>query len=508
MAVRFPVLVRMHSIRFRLFVSYLLLLFLTLTATVAAIVVMTGARSAPPQQTWQQLTMLVRGLNRDNLMNEFTRAVPDVQETTLGEIIDTYARQSDVRIVRFQFDGDGVPFVIYDSDRVFERYHQLSPDRFELRYGPPSARSRLNLSGMVQQIHGTFDENGTQWLFSGLMRLPPIGESIPTSEMMLTGVLIATPRPPQSLQGSLADFGLDLFQPLAQAGFIGLVVVALLAYLISQYIARPLQALNEAATAIARGDLSHRAPVSGPHEIRSLAAAFNNMSDEVRKTQQAQRDFLTNVSHDLKTPLTSIQGYSQSIIDGVNPPHEAAPVIYAEALRMSRMVNRLIELVQMQSGQLPLRKTRLNLSDVARGVAQRLSVVAAEKRIQLTALTPPTADILADGDRLEQVLDNLIGNAIKYTGEGGEIYVETRQMPDGVQLIITDTGEGIPYEHIERVFERFYRVDESRVTEDGTGLGLSITQEIVHLHGGQIDVQSVAGRGTRFTIWLPRPPQD
>ncbi|TVR23767.1 MAG: sensor histidine kinase [Anaerolineaceae bacterium] len=509
MTIRSPAFLRINSIRFRLLISYLLLLVLTLATIVAAIAVTTGARSAPSQPTWRELTLLVRGLNRENLINEFILSAPDVQEATVAQLIDTYAADTGVRIIRFEIGRDGVPYVVHDSDGIFELGRHLPSHYFDLRQGAPSDQIHLTLPPTLQQVHGAFVEDETEWLFSGVVKQPPPALDGPQDDIEMVGILTATPRPSQSLRGVLNGFGLDSFMPLLQAGGIGLLVAAALAYLSSQYIARPLQSLSEAAQAIAGGDLTHRVPVIGPQETQTLAEAFNDMSDEVRKTQQAQSDFLTNVSHDLKTPLTSIQGYSQSIIDGVKPPHEAAAVIHSESLRLSRMVERLIDLVRMQAGEFQLNLTTLNLSKIAEAVGERLRVVAAEKDIALTIVAPPVPSVRGDGDRLVQVLDNLIGNAIKYIDEGGEIYVETREMPDGVQLIVTDNGEGISSEDMERIFERFYRIDPARQSKHGVGLGLSITREIVHLHGGTIDVQSVEGRrGTRFIVWLPFNQQD
>ncbi len=504
----FPNALRPHSLRFRLLASYLVLLALTLIAIVIATIVTTSVRTAPPQPTWQQLTMLVRGMNRNNVINEFMRLSPGTQEATVGELMDTYAQAVGVRVIRFQVDSNDLPYIIYDSDNVFTLNERLPARFFDIRYGPPDSQSHLNLGAMLDQVHGTFRQDGVEWLFSGFVNevRPRIAQRRGTE---ISGLITASPRPTQSLQALLADFGLDLFLPLLQASLIGLVIAFVLAYLISRTIARPLQALSQAATAIAHGNLNQQADIHGPEEIRALAEAFNYMSEEVRKTQQAQRDFLANVSHDLKTPLTSIQGYSQAIMDGTaKQPERAAAIIYDESARLTRMVVMLTDLARMQAGQFELNITQLDISEMLNAVTSRLEVMAQKKNIALTVNAPYLPPIAGDGDRMVQVLNNLIGNAIKYTGEGGRVGIVARDVGDGVEVLVKDNGIGIPTRDLPRVFERFYQVDKARGPKRGTGLGLAITYEILQQHHGKISVQSIEGQGTQFTIWLPYATDD
>jgi two-component system sensor histidine kinase ResE len=230
------------------------------------------------------------------------------------------------------------------------------------------------------------------------------------------------------------------------------------------------------------------------------------MSAEVRVTQQSQRDFMANVSHDLKTPLTSIQGYSQAIIDGTaRDPARAAEVIYDEAGRLNRMVIELTDLARMQAGQLTMRMTSIDVSQIASAVAHKLTVVAERKGVMLQVESPPMPAIDGDGDKLVQVFNNLIDNAIKFTPGGGHIRVETRLNQGGVEAIVQDTGIGIGQAELPRIFERFYQVDKARGPKRGTGLGLAITYQIIQTHNGRIDVESREGQGTTFTVWLPLP---
>ncbi|KXK52575.1 MAG: putative two-component histidine kinase [Chloroflexi bacterium OLB13] len=232
------------------------------------------------------------------------------------------------------------------------------------------------------------------------------------------------------------------------------------------------------------------------------------MTHEVQSTQQSQRDFLANVSHDLKTPLTSIQGYSQAIIDGaVREPAVAAEVIYSEAGRLTRMVSELTDLARLQAGHVALHLDRIDLSSLVGALSQRLEVVAQKKQVQLNVITPGRLIVTVDGDRLAQVITNLISNAINFTPEGGHIDIGLRALDNGVEIAVRDSGIGIPAAELSRVFERFYQVDKARGPRRGTGLGLAIAKEIITAHGGRIHAESAGeGHGTTFVVWLPITP--
>ncbi len=230
------------------------------------------------------------------------------------------------------------------------------------------------------------------------------------------------------------------------------------------------------------------------------------MTEQVQAARQTQQDFMVNVSHDLKTPLTSIQGYSQAIIDGTSPkPVDSAQVIHEEAARLNRMVVEITDLARLQDGQMRLNMSTLDLNQIVQAVGERLAIVAQKKDIALRVETEaalPT--VKGDGDRLAQVLNNLLSNALKYTPRGGQVRLLTRPGQDGVEIVVQDNGIGIPAADLPRIFERFYQVDKTRGPRRGTGLGLAITREIIQAHGGQITAYS-AGQdlGTTFTVWLP-----
>jgi signal transduction histidine kinase len=251
-------------------------------------------------------------------------------------------------------------------------------------------------------------------------------------------------------------------------------------------------------------------PPEGPDEVRRVADSFNTMAAQVKATQAAQRDFVANVSHDLKTPLTAISGWSQALLDGAaETPDElqhAAETIYNEAARMARLVNDLLDLARMESGQLQLQRREVDLSEVITDVYRSQLPRARARQIDLRLDALQALPVYGDPDRLAQVFTNLVDNALTYTPSGGEVRLATRAANGSAEGIVTDTGPGIPEAELPRVFERFYRLEKSRArSEDGrgSGLGLAIVAELVAAQGGQVSVTSQVGRGTAFVVRLP-----
>ena len=340
-------------------------------------------------------------------------------------------------------------------------------------------------------------------------------------------VVAVSPRSPV-LNGVLADLGWGF----VVAGTVALLLSLLLGLVIARSMARPLQQISTAAGAVAAGNYQHRLAETGPPEIKRVAASFNLMIERVENSQQAMRDFVSNVSHELKTPLTSIQGFSQAIMEGATPDEparrRAATIITQEAGRLSRLVEDLLDLARIDSGQVVMRKTLLDLNQLLTGTIDRLLPQAAAQQVTLVKQWAGLPPILGDGDRLAQVFTNFLDNAVRYTPPGGRITVSgsiARNLPrphrvraglfqpdatttvsergDFVEICVADTGPGMPAAELARIFERFYQVDKSRKRGQGTGLGLAIAKEIVEAHGGAIRAESLEGVGTKFTVLLP-----
>jgi signal transduction histidine kinase len=315
---------------------------------------------------------------------------------------------------------------------------------------------------------------------------------------------------------SPANAWAELLFPLFIAGLVALLLSLLIAWLLGRNISRPLHQISLAANRIAQGDYSQRIQLDGEDEVALLGQNFNIMASEVQRTQQAQRDFLANMSHDLKTPLTSIQGFSQAVLDGTLPDLKsaqgAARVINDEALRMGRLVNALLELSRLQSGQVQMHPQPLDPGELLHATVDSLQPQAAAHDISLgqNGLVG-LPQIMGDPDRLRQVFTNLVDNAIKHTPVGGWVQVEAHiaqaahdHAPSSIVITIADSGEGIPAADLPRIFERFYQVEKSRSSDGrGLGLGLAISKEIIEAHQGSIAVSSELGKGTIFTIALP-----
>lgn len=488
------------NLRLRLLSSYLILLLVTLGVIASALILLISSRPAPPEPTYERLAALTQGLNiREFIVDVALDSNLEFLQEEIPEFLDTFSESRNVRTMHIQVTKTNAT-VLYDSANYYS-----SGDIVSTIFQSSYRDERLGkvLVRGVEQIYGGFtDPDGSEWLFGGVVFVPP-RRSKNTSNIWI----LAEPRPTVSLQETLADFGNALAPPLIQAGIVGIVFAMILAALISRTIAKPLQRVALAAADVAKGDYGVHVPVSGPPEVRAVAESFNTMTAEVRTAHTAQRDFLGNVSHDLKTPLTSIQGYSQAIIDGATKnPQEAAQIIYEEAGRLNRMVVELTDLVRLEAGRLSMKTEAIDMAQLVEGVVHSLKVVAERQGVKLEAHTQSMPYIAGDGDRLAQVLTNLISNALKFTPNGGQIQITTGFKDGGVTIMVRDSGMGIPPEDLSRVFERFYQVDKARGPQRGTGLGLAIVHEIVEAHGGHISVHSKGhNKGTTFRIWLPSP---
>lgn len=365
--------------------------------------------------------------------------------------------------------------------------------------GPlPSSDDLARLGGLTEPAQGSFtDGSGRVWLY--------------VVEPMAAGrvLLVAAPRLNlRTVPYALALEGLP--GPLLAAGALALLTSLALAWLLARWISGPLRRTAAAARQVAGGDYDVRIPPTGPQEAQDVALAFNHMVDEVRRNQRVQRDFVANVSHELKTPLTSIQGFAQAIQDEAVSDSEgrrqAAQVIYDEADRLRRLVEGLLDLARLESGQSDMARQPVDVAALLNRVADQESVVAAERQIRITRDWPPELpSLMGDGDRLAQVFINLIDNAIRHSPSGDEVRLGAKPAAGWLQVEVSDHGPGIAPEDQDRVFERFYKSDKARAsaTGRGSGLGLAISAEIVNAHGGRIDLTSSPGLGSRFTVALP-----
>ncbi|WLD91867.1 ATP-binding protein [Alkalihalobacillus sp. AL-G] len=250
-------------------------------------------------------------------------------------------------------------------------------------------------------------------------------------------------------------------------------------------------------------------PLYNQSYVRGAVAVFRDMTEE-RQNDKLRKDFIANVSHELRTPIAMLQGYSEAIIDDIAGTEEEkkdiAQIIYDESLRMGRLVNELLDLARMEAGHVSLEVIDIQTVEFFERVVHKFQGLSRERNVGIELELPYKGAVFAaDPDRLEQVMTNLIDNAIRHTSSGGIVYVTVIDRKIGLSVEVTDTGSGIPEEDIPFVFERFYKADKARTRgRSGTGLGLAIVKNIIEGHGGKISVHSKMNEGTTFSFFLPR----
>jgi len=463
----------MRSLQSRLLLTYLLVAGLVLILLAASLVVFLVANPIAVRQTYQRLELVGKVLAQRE-----TRVLFLQGEDRLRQILGRLDLPAG-RLLLVAADGS----LVQDS---------------EPGQGLPPAEV-LDQAAAGAAGRGEYDDESQSYLFT----VTPLegGRSL----------LLILPRPGVRLATLLGE---DLGRPFLQAGLVALAVSVVLAWLMARWVAAPLRRLAHAARRVGEGDFPSPADVGGPKEIQGLTAAFAEMIQRVRAGQQSQRDFVANVSHELKTPLTSIEGFAQAIRDGAAGDEagvrRAGRVIYEESERLRHLVEDLLDLARLDAGQIDLARQPVDVARVVMGVLERLSLPAGERRVTLVPDLPPLPTVVGDGDRLAQVFTNLVDNAVRHSPAGEAVHV--RGYPQGawVTIMVEDKGPGIPPQDLSRIFERFYQVDKARPggAGRGTGLGLAISREIVQAHGGRILAESSPGQGSRFSVQLPTPAAD
>ena len=338
------------------------------------------------------------------------------------------------------------------------------------------------------------DANGKAWLYSI--------ELLPDK----TYLLVASPRPKFSISNVFTD---DFLPLILRSGLFALLLSLVVAFFFARWIADPLQRVVTTAREMPSADVKP-VDIRGPHEVQELTRAFNGMMMRTQASQRSQRDFVANVSHELKTPLTSIQGFAQAILDGTADSDEArqkaAQVIYDESGRMHRMVLDLLDLARLDSGTADITMSPVKMTALLNAVAEKFSPQSQRAGVQIKVDSAENLPaVTADGDRLAQVFTNLVDNALKFTPQGGSILLHVSVVNGEMRVAVSDTGMGISAEVQKHIFERFYQADPARKggEKHGAGLGLAIASEIVQAHGGRISVRSRQGEGATFEVFLP-----
>lgn len=339
------------------------------------------------------------------------------------------------------------------------------------------------------KINGMFDE-------------PVLTVGYPLQTDQIAGIFMCTSMP--EIERSLHGMYKMGFCILTAVMSIGIFFV----YIFSKKISKPLLQMNEAAKVIAGGNFEQRVEISSEDEIGQLAESFNHMAESLDKYEKVRRDFIANVSHDLRSPLTSIQGFLCAILDGTIPQEKQQHylnIVLEETKRLTKLTNDIVELSRAQASTITLEKKRFDINELIRESIERLEPRLKQKNINIDViLAEKETFVCADEDKIARVIYNLVDNAIKFSSDDGKIEIETALKENKKLLVsVKDNGKGISEEDVKYVFDRFYKVDSSRGKDKtGSGLGLSIVREFLLAHGENIAVKSEQGKGTIFLFSL------
>ena len=457
------------SLRWRLFLTYGVVVLVTLAVVAFGLAVL--LRGYADRVSRERMELTARPIQVQ--VNLLVRS--EVPEAEILEALQQQADNNKVSLLFTSSDGSVVKQIVPEGSG------QITPHPGSLSFALSRAETgRFRTGDNKVYIFLAFPLNGVYPQSVGVNKL-----------------VLAVPRP-----NTLAVLA-GLVWPLASAGMIALIVSLLISLWLGNTIYKPLAGVTAAARKMAQGDYSQRVTEEGSPEVRQMAGSFNHMAGEVEQSQMRLRHFVADVSHELKSPLTSIQGFAQALLDGTAADEEtrtrAARIIDSEARRLKRQVDELLELSRMQSGQARLAKEPVDMSDVLTRSVDIYSVQAKEKQVELYLNIAPGLIVDGDADRLEQVFNNLLDNAIKNSPAGSAVSITSKNDGNLARVTVTDSGPGISAEHLPHVFERFYQVTGVRT---GVGLGLTIAREIVLTHGGTIEVSSQPGEGAIFSVNL------
>jgi signal transduction histidine kinase len=328
------------------------------------------------------------------------------------------------------------------------------------------------------------------------------------TESRTIGYLGLGPVPGRELEDGSSNFVAFLGRVLLTVAVVVGISGIVFGVVMSRTLTAPLNNLATAAKAIGARNLSQRVEEKGSDELIAVARSFNEMAAALEQAEQLRRNLLADVAHELRTPLSILQGNLRAILDEVYPLDQTEMArLYEHTRFLSRLVNDLHELAQAEARQLPLHRQETDLAQLIRATTEAFRPGADEKSVILeTDLPGDSPTLQVDPARLTQVLQNLLANALRHTPAGGKISVQLEAKPEAVHLAVADSGDGIPPEHLPHIFDRFYRADPARSRDhSGAGLGLAIARAIVEAHGGQIAVtsQGKPGQGSTFTIQFP-----
>jgi signal transduction histidine kinase len=422
-----------------------------------------------------------------------------------------------------------------DRDRQFRQALDQARTVQALSFRPDGQRAG-NLGALLGQVPGPVlvtNEKG-QYLYKGFRSPPPpqeiagllsglpldtgtvsgqayVGVPVTRQGRTVGAVYVGYQAEGGGLFGAItgtARFVRSVWWQFLLAGAIAAFIALFLARILARGMTQPIRDMAGAARRMARGDYRERVPIRSRDELGQLAEGFNHMAREMEGLERLRRDLVANVSHELKTPISAIRAHLENLLDGVEEPNRAVlSVMVQQSERLSRLVDQLLDLSKIESGDVPLQLQPVNLASLVDRVASEVEMARSDQAIQLhNEVSRELPPLEADPERIHQVLFNLLDNAYRFSPSGGVVTVRALRENGSCEVSVEDDGPGIPADHLPLVFERFYRVDQSRSRDDGgTGIGLAIARSVIEAHGGRIWAEPGPG-GARFHFVLPMRP--
>ncbi|MBR5262755.1 MAG: HAMP domain-containing histidine kinase [Clostridia bacterium] len=363
-------------------------------------------------------------------------------------------------------------------------------------------RYHISKEIITEAANGGFTDNST---LGGTFMSSQITTASP---IVVNGKSVAIVFATEPVTISWYDYAKQVMEVFLTAAVLALVVSFLMVYYLSYRFTRPLKEMSRAIQHYAEGDFSYKVNVRGNDEIAELAQAFNSMAQSLSSMESSRRSFVANVSHELKTPMTSIGGFIDGILDGTisEDKHDYyLRIVSDEVRRLSRLVTGMLNMSKIEAGEMQINRSTFDLSADIFKTLLSFEKKINDKKIEIVGLDAMQSVIVsADEDMIMQVVYNLIDNAVKFTPQGGYIFIKDYKDSEKTFVSIRNSGNGIEKDELPKIFERFYKVDRSRSYDiKGAGLGLFLCKSIIELHGGEIKADSSVGEYTEFAFWIP-----
>ena len=309
----------------------------------------------------------------------------------------------------------------------------------------------------------------------------------------------------QLLRSADQEFRDRSYQAMIFATIVAILLASIFGYFFARTLVKPIKSLTDTAVALKEGDLAARTNMEGEDEISQLGQTFDAMAAAIERDRELERRLTTDVAHELRTPLMAIQATVEAMVDGVLPVDEERLItVDSEVMRLSRLVDSLLKLSRLENRSNPNKRELVNVGDVVSGIVATHEAYVAESGLTLHYKYDPNVFVMGDPDLIRQATANLISNAVRYTDEGGHIYVRVKRGETMAQISVRDTGIGLTPDEARMVFQRFWRADSGRGRESGgLGIGLTVVKEIVARHDGWVQVEGRKGEGACFTIHIP-----